>query len=200
MKIVLATNNNHKIEEIKSILNFKVNEILSLKDINFTDEIEELGQNYYENSRIKAEKIFEKIKNNIILSDDSGLEIEYFNNEPGVYSARFMPELTQKEKNKEIIKRMSELKDINLRAARFISVVCCILPNGSLHFFKGICNGHIAFEIQGENGFGYDPIFIPLGFNKSFGALSIDIKNTISHRAQSFNLTKEFIVKSNFID
>jgi len=199
MDILIASNNAHKLEEIKNITNLKNNNIISLKDVNFNDEIIENGDTYYDNAKIKALAIKNKIKDTIILSDDSGLEINYFNGEPGLNSARFLNHLSQKEKNNEILERMKNVS-IEERSAQFVSVVCCILPDGETHFFNGICSGHISTKIQGEEGFGYDPIFIPSGFLKSFGLLSSDIKNTISHRAKSFRKTLNFLVYSGLLN
>jgi len=199
MNIILATNNKHKIREISDILNFQRNRILTLSDIKFTEPMIENGHTYYDNARIKAQAVYNKIKDSVILADDSGLEIDYFNGAPGIHSARFMEGLTQFDKNREIVKKMSNLP-VEKRAARFISVVCCILPEGESHFFKGICSGHIASDNIGDNGFGFDPIFIPTGFNATFGALSEDVKNTISHRALSFLEAKSFIVMSGILD
>ncbi len=189
MNIIIATNNKHKVTEIKNILNFQVNKIVTLSDINFTDNLIEDGNTYYDNARIKAVGVYEKEKQSIILADDSGLEIDFLDGKPGIHSSRFLPELTQKEKNAEVLRYIGNMP-LKHRRARFISVVCCIMPDGESHFFKGICEGSIADAIYGEEGFGYDPIFIPKGFNKTFGILSEDIKNHISHRAQSFLYTK----------
>ncbi|HPN29869.1 MAG TPA: RdgB/HAM1 family non-canonical purine NTP pyrophosphatase [bacterium] len=199
MQIILATNNSHKTMEIKSILNFSFNKILTLNDAGFSGEIEENGQTYYDNSRIKALAVRNKISDKIILADDSGLEIDYFNGEPGLHSARFLPGLSQKEKNKEVLNRLKNIKP-EKRSAKFVSVVCCILPDGESHFFKGVCQGHIAFHIQGEEGFGYDPIFVPSGFSKTFGTLSEDIKNVVSHRASAFSQTRNFLVYTGLLD
>ncbi|MBP7652017.1 RdgB/HAM1 family non-canonical purine NTP pyrophosphatase [Candidatus Dependentiae bacterium] len=199
MEILIATNNNHKVKEIRAILNFSKNKIITLKEAGFNEDIEETGSTYYDNSRIKAVEVRKKIKDKIILADDSGLEIDFFDGAPGLHSARFLPSLSQKEKNKEVIERLKNVY-VERRTAKFISVVCCILPDGESHFFKGVCSGHISFDIQGEEGFGYDPIFIPSGFNKTFGILSEDVKNTISHRASAFLQTKNFLVYTGLLD
>jgi len=199
MDIVITTNNNNKYREIVSILNFKQSRVLSLKDIDFNDKIIEDGQTYYDNARKKAQAIREKIQDKIILADDSGLEISALNNAPGVISARYLNGLSQKEKNAEIIKKLEKIDKLK-RNAKFLCVVCLIMPDGESHFFNGVCEGHIAEEIQGERGFGYDPIFIPSGFLKTFGVLSEDIKNTISHRAIAFTRAKNFIVRSGLLE
>jgi XTP/dITP diphosphohydrolase len=195
MDIVLATNNEHKVMEINNILNFQQNRLLTLNDVNFNDEIIENGKTYFDNAKIKAMAVRNIIKDKIVIADDSGLEIDFFDGAPGLHSARFLNELTQKEKNQEVLKRLENVES-EKRTAQFVSVVCCIMPDGDSHFFKGVCTGHISDKIYGSEGFGYDPIFIPTGFIKSFGVLSEDIKNTISHRAISFLKTKNFIVKS----
>lgn len=198
MDIILATNNKHKVSEIKSIINFSTNKILTLSDVSFSEEMIEDGGSYYENAQKKAFAVRNKIKNSIILADDSGLEIDFFQGAPGLHSARFMPELIQKDKNAEIIKNMKDVK-LEARGARFLSVVCCSLPDGTSHFFKGVCEGRIADGISGKDGFGFDPIFIPAGFTQTFGILSSDIKNCISHRALGFITAKQFIVKTGLL-
>jgi len=198
MDIILATNNKHKVSEIKKILNFTNNRILTLAEVNFVEDMIEDGNSYYENAQIKVNAVRNRIKDGIILADDSGIEIDFLKGAPGLHSSRFMPELTQKQKNNEIVENMKNVK-FEARGARFISVVCCSMPNGQSHFFKGTCEGHIASAIEGEDGFGFDPIFVPGGFDTTFGVLSSDVKNCISHRALSFLSTKNFIVKSGIL-
>jgi XTP/dITP diphosphohydrolase len=199
MEIILATNNQHKVEEINLILNFHNNKLLTLNDINFHNDIIENGSTYNENSNIKADTIFKKItEKKIILADDSGLEIDFLDGAPGLHSARWGGKnLPQIEKNNKILEI---LKDTDNRKAKFISVVCCITPAGKTNYFKGVCEGNIIKSQKGNEGFGYDPIFIPNGFTKTFAELSGDIKNYISHRAIAFNLVKKHLIYSGLLD
>lgn len=178
IKICLASNNKHKIEELKKILSEGF-EVFSMNEIGCNDEIEETGTTFHENAEIKAKYIYQKYKVNII-SDDSGLEVEALNNQPGVYSARYAGEPSNSENN--IDKLLSELQTQQNRKAAFKTVICLIF-NGENYFFEGSIRGEIIKERRGEGGFGYDPVFIPDGYDKTFAELSAETKNKISHRA-----------------
>ncbi|WP_282628595.1 RdgB/HAM1 family non-canonical purine NTP pyrophosphatase [Empedobacter sedimenti] len=191
MELIFATHNNNKVKEVSQILPSYLL-MKSLTDINFFDEIEETGETFEENAQLKAQTIFEKTGKNIF-ADDSGLVIEALNGAPGVYSARFAG--TGKDED-NITKALKELDGKTNRKAYFISVFCLIL-NGEKHFFEGKINGTISTEILGENGFGYDPIFIPNGFSKSFAQMSADEKNAISHRAKAVEKLNIFLTNLN---
>lgn len=175
-KLVFATNNPNKLLEIRnSILNHK---IASLKDLNINEEIPETGITLKENALQKAQFIHNKTGLNCF-ADDTGLEIEALNNRPGVYSARYAGENCSAADNMN--KVLQELKESNNRKATFKTVIALILNNRT-HYFEGEVKGVILIEKTGDKGFGYDPIFKPVGFKNSFAQMSIEQKNKISHR------------------
>ncbi len=182
-KLVIASNNQHKIEEIKAIIGNRF-ELLSMNDIGFYDDIVEDADTFIGNALIKARTIYNKYKINC-LADDSGLVVESLNNEPGVYSARYAGEPTNHENN--IQKVLAKLNSIKNRNAKFISVIAVII-DGEEFIFEGEVEGTIREEKKGSKGFGYDPIFEPKGYNITFAEMLEDEKNAISHRARA--LTK----------
>ena len=175
-KIVFATGNPNKLKEIKSAI--KSFEIVGLKDLGITEEIPETGATLKENALQKAKYVYEKTGLNCF-SDDTGLEIESLNNRPGVYSAMYAGSDCNAENNMR--KVLSELKTFQNRKAKFKTVIVLIL-NGKEFFFEGVVNGTILEEKKGSDGFGYDPIFRPNGYEKTFAQMSIALKNKISHR------------------
>lgn len=177
-QIVFATNNKHKLEEIRNILDHTLN-ILSLDDINCHEDIPETGSTIEENALIKARYIKEKYDYDCF-ADDTGLEIKSLNNEPGVYSARYAGNDHNSEKNMQ--KVLENLKDKNDRSACFRTCIALITGNNE-YLFEGKIEGEIITEKKGESGFGYDPIFVPDGYTQTFAELGNDIKNKISHRA-----------------
>ena len=181
MKIVFATNNQNKLLEVKNMLGNKF-EVLSLADIGCHDDIPEKGQTLKDNALIKAQYVWDKYHVNCF-ADDTGLEVDALGGAPGVYSARYAGgEGHDSEANMK--KLLSELENVENRKARFRTVFTLII-DGKTQFFEGICNGDIIREKRGGEGFGYDPIFQPEGYNKTFAELGVDIKNQISHRAQA---------------
>lgn len=176
--LVFATHNQHKLEEVAAKTGDRLL-LQSLTDIDCHDEIEENGTTFRANASIKSHYIFNKYKLNCF-GDDSGLEIEALNNEPGVYSARYAGEHGNHEAN--IAKVLHNLEGIENRKARFVTVIS-LLWNGEEHFFEGTVNGTIRTEKVGAKGFGYDPIFEPEGYNITFAEMSMEEKNSISHRA-----------------
>lgn len=195
MKLILATQNNNKVIELKRLLSdYPHYEVLSLSDINIVDDIEETGTTFESNAKLKAMYIH-KLTGYACIADDSGIEIEALNNEPGVYSARYLGENTSYEiKNKSILDR---LENSSNRNARFVSVVCLILSDQEIHTFEGIMPGSIGFEPRGNNGFGYDPIFVPKGYELSYAEMDIDTKNQLSHRGQALRKAVEYLEKRN---
>jgi len=193
MKIIFATNNSHKLSEIREILGSDF-EVLSLADINCHDDIPEDGETLEENAKEKAEWIY----NHYGLScfaDDTGLEVEALNGAPGVHSARYA-EGTDHDSEANMQKLLRELDKNNNRKAQFRTVIALLekTPNGvKEHLFEGIVRGRIGTEKQGSEGFGYDPIFIPDGYDSSFAQLGMDIKNTISHRARAVSKLVEYL-------
>ena len=177
-KIVFATNNKHKLDEIRKITAGKI-EILSLSDINCNEDIEETGTTLEENALIKVRYVKNKYGYDCF-GDDSGLEVEALNGEPGVYSSRYAGAQCNPQDNMN--KLLDALQGINNRNAQFRTVIAVTLNNNE-HLFEGVVKGHITTEKHGSNGFGYDPIFMPIGYNNTFGELSDEVKNGISHRA-----------------
>lgn len=188
-KLVFATNNKHKFEEIRKIFDSNF-ELLSLADIGFTGEIPEPHNTLEENAAEKAFHIFNKYNLNCF-SDDTGLEIDALNGEPGVYSARYAGGQCSFEDNMD--KVLKNMEGILNRKARFRTVIA-LVEEGKISYFNGIIQGEILNEKKGERGFGYDPIFMPEGFNKSFAEMKIEEKNKISHRALAIEGLRKYLV------
>lgn len=187
-KIVFATNNKHKLNEIRKITAGKI-EILSLSDIECNEEIEETGITLEENALIKAHYVKSKYGYDCF-ADDTGLEVECLNGEPGVYSSRYAGPDCNPDDNMN--KLLNEMQGSDNRNAQFRTVIAAIL-NGSEHLFEGVVKGKITENKRGCNGFGYDPVFIPNGYNHTFGELSNEIKNGISHRAVAMEKFTAFL-------
>ncbi len=177
-KIVFATNNLHKLDEVRSILKGKAL-IVSLSDIGCTDDIPETASTLEENAVLKASYIYNKFGISCF-ADDTGLEIEALDGRPGVFSARYAGEPSNSSNN--VKKVLTEMEGQVNRTAQFRTMIT-YLENGEYHLFEGIVKGKIATEPRGNTGFGYDPVFIPEGYEKTFAEMSPEIKNTISHRA-----------------
>ncbi|MCD8400578.1 non-canonical purine NTP diphosphatase [Tenacibaculum finnmarkense] len=191
MKLVFATNNLNKLAEVQKMLPNSI-ELLSLKDINCFDDIQETATTLEGNAKIKANHITDNFKLNCF-ADDTGLEVESLNGKPGVYSARYAGEPSNSENNMQKI--LTELNKTENRKAQFRTAICLNL-NGQQFLFDGICKGDILTEKQGEKGFGYDPIFKPQNVNKSFAQMTSEEKNAISHRGLAIQKLVEFL-KSN---
>ena len=183
MKLVFATNNKHKLQEVRDIVGDRV-EVLSLGDIDCHDDIPETADTLQGNALIKARHIYEKYGYNCF-ADDTGLEVEALGGEPGVYSARYAGEECDSEAN--MLKLLQNLTGKNNRNAQFRTVIALII-DGEEKLFNGIVKGKISNEKMGNSGFGYDPIFIPEGYTESFAQMSGEMKNSISHR---FRATKQ---------
>jgi XTP/dITP diphosphohydrolase len=186
--IVFATNNEHKLKEIQEILNEKVS-VFSLKDIDCFDEIPEDHDTLEDNALQKARYIYDKFGVSCF-ADDTGLEVEALGGNPGVYSARYAGEAKSSEEN--VKKLLHNLQNVDNKTAQFRTVIAFI-NNGEEHIFEGIVKGNIINENRGANGFGYDPVFIPEGYTKTFAELSSDEKNKISHRAIAINKLVQFL-------
>jgi XTP/dITP diphosphohydrolase len=180
MKLVFATNNQHKLQEIKQLLDDSI-ELLSLDDINCTDDIPENRKTLEGNASEKSFYIFNKYGMNCF-ADDTGLEIEALKGEPGVYSARYAGEERNSENNMNLV--LEKLDKINNRKARFRTVISLVI-DGHETQFEGVVDGHILEEKRGQTGFGYDPIFQPIESGYSFAELSMVEKNEISHRGRA---------------
>jgi XTP/dITP diphosphohydrolase len=192
MKLVFATNNLNKLREVQEMLSNSI-EILSLNDISCFDEIDETEITLEGNAKLKADYITNNFGYNCF-ADDTGLEVESLDGKPGVYSARFAGEPANAGNNMQ--KLLTDLEFKKNRKAQFRTAICLNL-DGKQFFFEGICKGDILKEKQGDKGFGYDPIFKPEGFSKSFAIMNSKEKNTISHRGVAIQKLVEFL-KENY--
>lgn len=189
-KIIFATGNADKMKEIREILSDLDAEILSMKEAGIQADIVEDGKTFEENAVIKATAI-SKLTGEIVLADDSGLEIDYLNKEPGVYSARYMGENTDYHiKNASLIGRLEGVPD-EKRTARFVCAIAAAFPDGRVETVRGTMEGRIGYEEKGENGFGYDPIFFLPEYGCTSAELSMEEKNKISHRGKALQAIKE---------
>ncbi|NLB43392.1 MAG: XTP/dITP diphosphatase [Clostridiales bacterium] len=193
-KLLIASNNEGKVEEIRELfkgLNYK---IVSMKDIGINIHVEEDQPDFTGNSFKKAKEVSAKT-GQIVLADDSGLEVEALKGQPGVYSARFAGETARdSDNNNKLLSLMKEIPE-KRRRARFRCVITIYWPDGTYFQTEGTCLGKIGYEPIGEGGFGYDPLFLPTGFNKSMAELTADEKNKISHRAIAIKLMVKLLSK-----
>ncbi|MDO4601086.1 MAG: XTP/dITP diphosphatase [Eubacteriales bacterium] len=189
-KIIFATGNAGKMKEIREILKDLDAEVLSMKEAGVEADIVEDGKTFEENAVIKAKTVCE-LTGEIALADDSGLEIDYLNKEPGIYSARYMGEDTSyRIKNANLIERLEGVPD-EKRTARFVCAIAAAFPDGTVKTVRGTMEGRIGYEEAGENGFGYDPIFYLPEYDCSSAELSMEEKNKISHRGKALRAIKE---------
>ncbi len=195
MKLIFASNNDHKVREINSILGSKI-KLVSLKDLGITDDIPEEEPDLEGNAMAKARYVH-KLTGENVFADDTGLEVDFLNGEPGVHSARFAGET--KDPSANIVKLLALMGDTKNRKARFRTVIALILENRE-YLFEGIVNGSIIKEKTGTEGFGYDPVFIPDGKELTFAQMDLNEKNTISHRARAFEKLREFLVSQSLVD
>ena len=187
-KLVFATHNKHKLEEVKAILQADIN-LLSLKDIECLEDIPETADSLEGNALLKAEHIYKHYGYNCF-GEDTGLEVEALDNRPGVHSARYAGEGHDSQQNME--KLLHDLEGVENRKAQFRTVVA-LIEDGEVHYFEGIIKGKITTELSGNGGFGYDPIFMPDGYTQTFAELGKDLKNKISHRALAIEKLKRYI-------
>lgn len=185
--LIIASNNKGKLLEIQLIIGNDIN-LITLKEISIFEEIPEPYFTFEENAKAKAKYVYDKTGIDCF-AEDSGLVVPSLGGAPGVFSARYAGRHGDDRLNNE--KLLLELKDSKDRSAYYQSVICCCLQ-GEFHYFKGKCEGSITFAAQGEGGFGYDPLFVPSGYDHTFGNLSITIKNKISHRAKALDQFREF--------
>jgi XTP/dITP diphosphohydrolase len=193
MKIIFATKNENKLKEVKEILKDTKMDIVSMREVQINVDIVEDGDSFEENARKKAIEIMMSC-GLTVLSDDSGLEIDFLNKQPGVHSSRFLGEDTSYEfKNNHIL---NLLKDIpkEKRSARFVSVIAAAFTDGTIITTKGTIEGFISTNIEGSGGFGYDPIFFVDEFNTTLGNISSEQKNLISHRGIALRKMKDFLL------
>lgn len=193
--IVAATQNRHKIKEIEAITSEFGMSIISRDEAGVPNvEVIEDGQTFEENSYKKAYEIM-KLCGSITIADDSGLEVDCLDGAPGIYSARFAGTDGDDEANNR--KLVELIKDVpyEKRTGRFVSVITMVFPDGDTIVARGEVEGHIVLEKQGDNGFGYDPLFIPVGYDRTFGEIDPDIKNRISHRANALKILRKKLQK-----
>ena len=191
-RIVFATGNAGKMKEIKMILGDLGMPVVSMKEAGIEADIVEDGTSFAENAQIKASAIFE-ICHDLVLADDSGLEIDYLNKEPGIYSARYMGEDTSYDiKNQTLLDRLEGVPD-EKRTARFVCAIAAAMPDGSCEVVRGTMEGIIGHEIAGENGFGYDPIFFLPEYGCTSAELSPEKKNELSHRGEGLRKIRKIL-------
>ena len=194
-RMIFATGNENKMKEIREILGALPLEILSMKEAGVSADIVEDGKTFEENALIKARAIC-KLAGEMVLADDSGLEIDYLNKEPGIYSARYMGEDTSYHiKNKSLIDRLEGVPD-EKRTARFVCAIAAVFPDGKELVVRGTVEGIIGYEEKGENGFGYDPIFDLPERGCTTAELPPEEKNSISHRGNALRLMKELLERA----
>lgn len=191
MDIIVATNNQGKVKEIKSMLS--PHNVMSQSEAGINIEVEETGDTFEENAFLKARALKKYIDSAIIIADDSGLMVDYLNGEPGVYSARYAGENTTPEQGMEKLLKNLDGVPFEGRTAHFKTVVALIMPDGSEYSFDGTCDGYITNIKKGDNGFGYDPIFYYPPFSKTFAELTEDEKNSVSHRGAALKKLDEYI-------
>lgn len=193
-KIIFATGNKDKMSEIREILDGLNAEILSMKEAGISSDAEENGNTFEENALIKARTVAAQT-DAIVLADDSGLEIDYLNKEPGVYSARYMGENTSYEiKNQALLDRLSGVPK-EQRTARFVCAIAAVFPDGTASVKRGTIEGYIGEQPAGKNGFGYDPIFYVEEYGCSTAELTRQQKNTISHRGNALRAIRRELEK-----
>ena len=197
--LIFATGNQNKVREIREILSdFPDVEILTMKEAGISADIVENGTTFEENARIKAEEI-SRISGKIVLSDDSGLEIDALNKEPGIYSARYLGEDTSYHiKNNALIERLEGVPD-EKRTARFVCAVAAAIPGRETLVVRGEMEGRIGYEEKGENGFGYDPIFFLPEYGQTSAEIPPEEKNRISHRGKALRAMREVLIKEGII-
>jgi len=191
MKLYFATNNQHKLQEAKAILHEVGMDVLFLSDAGISLSVEETGDTFHDNAFLKAHALYEVLQEPCF-ADDSGLEVFALHGEPGVRSSRYAGEEGNSDKN--IIKLLAELKQVEDRRARFVTVICLIL-DGVPYFFEGEVRGKIIRERRGTGGFGYDSVFVPEGYEKTFAEMTSEEKNKISHRRNALMLMKDFLLE-----
>ena len=191
-KVIFATSNEGKMKEVRAILEDLGMEVLSMKEAGIHVDVVEDGTTFEENAVIKATEI-QKVCGEIVLADDSGLEIDYLNKEPGIYSARYMGEDTSyRIKNQNLIDRLEGVED-EKRTARFVCAIAAAFPDGTVEVTRGTIEGRIGYEESGENGFGYDPIFYVPEYGCTTAQLSPEQKNEVSHRGKALRKMKEIM-------
>jgi len=201
VKIIFATGNEGKMREIRAILADMAVEVCSMKEAGLATDIEEDGTTFEENARIKARAVAQALAEQggaqacVVMADDSGLEIDYLNGEPGVYSARYLGEETPfSEKSEDLLRRLKDVPE-EKRTARFVCAIAAVFPGGEEGTVRGTIEGRIGYELRGDNGFGYDPIFYLPEYGRTAAQLLDEEKNRISHRRRALEQMKEELKK-----
>lgn len=191
MQMILASNNAHKMSEMRAILADLGVELMSQREAGCDFEVEETGTTFEENAYLKAIAVT-RATGMPAIADDSGLEVDYLNGEPGVYSARYSGshEHTDQQRNEYLLKKLEGVP-LEQRTARFVSCICCTFPNGDVLRARGTMEGKILFQPEGKNGFGYDPLFLADGQTVTNGLLTPEQKNAISHRGKALRILQE---------
>ena len=191
MNIIIASNNQGKIKEFKKMLEPLGYNVISQSEAGIKLEVEETGTTFKENATLKAQAIY-NLTHQSVLADDSGLEVDFLNGEPGIYSARYMDLDSDEEKRNYILKKLEGIEE-SKRGARFVCCICYIDENGKTQYAEGYWNGRISNEAKGNNGFGYDPIFIPEGKEITSAEMLPEEKNAQSHRAKALKILEEIL-------
>lgn len=204
MKIIFATGNQGKMREIREIIGDMEAEVLSMKEAGIEPSIEENGSTFVENAVIKAQAaaaalpMDDGLRDCVVMADDSGLEIAYLQGEPGVYSARYLGEETPFDvKSADLLRRMADVPEAE-RNARFVCAIAAVFPDGEVVTTQGMIEGRIGYELRGNNGFGYDPIFYLPELGRTAAELTDEEKNQISHRSKALELMKQELKKRKF--
>ncbi len=189
MKLILASDNAHKLLEFQKLFQGTDVELMTKKEAGFTDEVAETGTTFAENACIKAEAVM-RATGCAAIADDSGLCVDALDGAPGVYSARYTGNHSDSDEDRYrlVLKNLEGRED---RTARFVSELCCVFPNGDVLRARGVCEGEILTAPRGANGFGYDPIFLPRGYDRSMAELTMEEKNAISHRGRALEHFKK---------
>jgi len=190
MDIVVATNNKGKLAEIKKILTG--HNVLSQNDVGAFVDVDETGTTYEENALLKAQAVRE-YTDKIIIADDSGLEVDVLGGEPGLYSARYAGDGTTPDQGMDKLLAKLAPYSFEEKTARFISCITLLMPDGTVHTFRGECDGFITSEKRGDHGFGFDPVFWVESYGKTFAEITDEEKNRISHRYKALNMLKSFL-------
>lgn len=191
--IVLATNNSHKVQEIKAALNSEAFNVVTLSEVGINEDIPETAPTLQGNAELKARFVAERLtgKGYTVFADDTGLEVDTLDGAPGVYSARYSGAGTEG----NITKLLTEMQNAQNRSAQFRTAICLVEPDGTAYFFEGIVRGSILDHRAGVDGFGYDPVFSPEGYSESFAQMSMEAKNAISHRGRAVRAMAEWLNK-----
>lgn len=193
-KIIIASSNQGKIKEIKQIVSLPQVKLLTYEDFDRWPKVVEAEESYKDNAMVKAKALVEMF-NLPALADDSGLEVDTLGGAPGPHSARYAgPQCSSKDNNKKLLEKLLNCSESE-RAARFRCVAIYLGPTGKMLVSEGVCEGHIAFGAAGAHGFGYDPLFVPLGYNQTMAELSPELKNKLSHRGKAFREMEKLLKK-----